>query len=439
MKPDLFDALLEPLSSLPDGLGYAAYGTGEESDFARFNHGKVRQSGSVVQGQLTLRVIDGQRHASASFGLTGDAETDRQRVARACAELVESVALLPEDPHLLLPDEVRNTHQVNDAPPPNALAVVEAICAGAAGTDFVGIYAGGRQWRAFGNSKGQRNWFETSSALLDYSLVYDRDKAIKSSFSGPWNPRALADSIVAARVQLAALALPARTIEPGKYRAFLAPVAVAEIVGLLYRGAFSGQSRQLKVSMLNRMVSGEASLHPSLSMTEDNAAGVGPRFTSDGFVKPEQVHLVVKGQLGDALISPRSALEFGLTHNGSDPHECPVALTVSGGDLDEAEALAELGTGVWVSNLWYLNHSDRNAARFTGMTRFATFWVEDGQIVAPLDVMRFDATLYDLFGDDLEAITTQTHHMPSASTYFSRSTQFVTVPGILVRGLPFTL
>lgn len=43
------------------------------------------------------------------------------------------------------------------------------------------------------------------------------------------------------------------------------------------------------------------------------------------------------------------------------------------------------------TQLWYLNFSDRPGGRITGMTRFASFWVEDGRIVAPLNVMRFDA------------------------------------------------
>ena len=440
MNPETFETLLAPLAdALPAGMAFTAYGTGEESDFVRFNHARVRQSGSVVQGTITLRVIDGQRHAAASFGLTGEISIDQQRMARAAAELVESIPFLPEDPHLLLPDTVQNTTQHDDTPAPDALAVTESICTAAEGTDFVGIYAGGRQWRAFANSPGQRNWFEASSSLLDYSLVLSRDRAVKSSLAGAWSEPALIASIDAAKAQLAALERPSCTIEPGKYRAYLAPAAVAEILGLLSWGAFSGQSQQLKVSMLNRMVSGDATLHPSLSLVEDTASGVGPQFTTDGFVKPGQVDLIVNGSLGAALVSPRSALEFGLTHNGSDAHECPAALTMAGGDLDEADALARLGTGVWVSNLWYLNHSDRNAARFTGMTRFATFWVEDGRIVAPLDVMRFDATLFDLLGSDLEALTSQTRHMPSASTYGSRETDFVTVPGALVRSLPLTL
>ena len=42
------------------------------------------------------------------------------------------------------------------------------------------------------------------------------------------------------------------------------------------------------------------------------------------------------------------------------------------------------------------------------MTRFATFWVEDGKIVAPVDVLRFDDTLYRMLGENLEALTPET-------------------------------
>ena len=88
-----------------------------------------------------------------------------------------------------------------------------------------------------------------------------------------------------------------------------------------------------------------------------------------------------------------------------------------------------------VSNLWYLNHSDRNAARVTGMTR-ATFWVENGEVVAPLSVMRFDESSTSCSGQ-AEAITREVSMIPSTSTYGCRSIS----SGCrgLGRGLTFTL
>ena len=101
--------------------------------------------------------------------------------------------------------------------------------------------------------------------------------------------------------------------------------------------------------------------------------------------------------------------------------------------------LAELGTGIYVGNLWYLNFSDRVACRTTGMTRFATFWVEGGVIQAPIEVMRFDETVYRIFGDNLIGLTREREFLPDPHTYEARSTASARVPGALVEGFTFTL
>jgi predicted Zn-dependent protease len=96
-----------------------------------------------------------------------------------------------------------------------------------------------------------------------------------------------------------------------------------------------------------------------------------------------------------------------------------------------------LGTGLYISNLWYLNYSDQPAARLTGMTRFATFWVEDGEIKAPVSTMRFDDSVYQLLGSQLEALTAE-RELLSASTYSQRNTASNLLPGALVKRLTLT-
>ena len=76
---------------------------------------------------------------------------------------------------------------------------------------------------------------------------------------------------------------------------------------------------------------------------------------------------------------------------------------------------------------------------FAGMTRFATFWVEGGRIVAPIDVLRFDDTLYRILGDQLEALTAETEFILDSSTYRCRSLSSMHLPGALVSELAFTL
>ena len=139
--------------------------------------------------------------------------------------------------------------------------------------------------------------------------------------------------------------------------------------------------------------------------------------------------LIEAGAPAGSLVSPRTAREFGLEANGANGWEMPEALAMAGGDLPAADALAALGTGLYVGNLWYLNYSDRPACRITGMTRFATFWVERGRIVAPIDVLRFDDTLARVLGSSLEALTRETELMLSTDTYRQRSLASMRLPG----------
>ena len=174
-------------------------------------------------------------------------------------------------------------------------------------------------------------------------------------------------------------------------------------------------------------------------MIEDVAGGVAPDFQSDGFRRPSQVSLIENGALSGALVSPRSAKEFGVQTTGANGGESPDSLSVAGGELPTEEVLKALDTGVWIGNLWYLNYSDRSAGRMTGMTRFATFWVENGEIVAPLNVMRFDDTVHRMLGSELEALTVEQELLLSASSYYNRSTASSNLPGALLKDFAFTL
>ena len=75
----------------------------------------------------------------------------------------------------------------------------------------------------------------------------------------------------------------------------------------------------------------------------------------------------------------------------------------------------------------------------TGMTRFATFWVEEGRIKAPVNVMRFDESLYRMLGDNLLDLTQEREHILDAGTYHRRSTSSTKLPGALIKDFRLTL
>ena len=112
---------------------------------------------------------------------------------------------------------------------------------------------------------------------------------------------------------------------------------------------------------------------------------------------------------------------------------------ISPGKLKRENILKELGTGLYISNLHYLNFSDRQAARITGMTRYACFYVENGEIVAPINDLRFDESFYNCWGKNLIDLTDFSEIIPNVSTYFSRGINANKIPGILVDDFNFTL
>lgn len=436
-----FEALADRVGArLSAGEAFTLSLNGERSDFVRFNHGRLRQPGHVEQSQVDLRLLRGRRHVTLTVGLTGNLEVDGVRVDGAVERARTLLPLLPEDPHLLVHESDVRTRAVGADQLPDAAEVVDATLAAAAGTDMVGIYAGGTVYRGFASSWGQRSWYARTSFDLDWSLVHDADKAVKQSFAGEtFDADALSATMATGRERLALLARPSRTIAPGSYRVWLEPAAVEELLGTISWGSFSAMSLQTRQSALQRLYDGKVALDPRVHLSEDVARGVAPDFQADGFIRPPSVPLITAGKAAGSLISPRTAKEYGLQPNGASGSEHPVALRMEPGELADADVLTRLGTGIWVSNLWYLNYSDRNAARITGMTRFATFWVEDGEIVAPLNVMRFDDSVFDLFGDRLEALGARAPVSLNNSTYFERSTGSTTAPGMLLNGFTFTL
>ncbi len=412
----------------------------ETSDFVRFNHGRVRQAGTVRQISVTLRLIVGRRHASQSLTLAGTPAEDRRRIAVALAGLRTVVADLAEDPHLLYASDGTSSRMVRAGALPAAEQVAAAVVEAARELDLVGFYAAGPVCRGFANSLGQRNWHAVESFNLQWSLYHHADRAVQSSYAGfDWSPTDFAARMDDARARLVPLAREPRTLAPGKYRAYLSPTAVAEIAGMLCWGGFGGRARATGQSCLLRMQAGESSLAPIVHLREDIAAGIAPCFQADGFLRPPSVTLVDRGRLADALVSPRTAREFELEHNGAGAGESPEALDMAGGDLPAADVLRRLDHGIWVGNLWYLNFSDRPACRLTGMTRFGTFWVENGAVVAPIAAMRFDDSVYRLLGDRLEALTRERDFLPNPLTYRERAVDSMRLPGALVSELALTL
>jgi predicted Zn-dependent protease len=307
------------------------------------------------------------------------------------------------------------------------------------GVDFTGIYASGEIVRANANSAGQRHWFATETFFLDYSMIAPSEKAVKATLAGQtWDAAKFQAQIEESKAQLQALDRPVKTIEPGRYRTYLAPAAIAEIMGMFSWGGVSESSLRQGGSALAKMREGK-NLSPLFTLKENFSRGTVPRFNSQGEIAPEEVPLITSGKLVNTLVNARTAKEYGLTSNAANGGESLRAPEVATGTLRTEEILAQLGTGLYLSNLHYLNWSDRVGGRITGMTRYACFWVEQGEIIAPIQDLRFDDSLYTFFGENLEAVTQFQAFIADVDTYESRSLGGALVPGALIQDFTFTL
>ncbi len=412
---------------------------GEDTDFVRFNQSRIRQPGHVHQRYLALELIDGQRHAGARLTL-GGGRLDHGHAADVLELLRSRLTELPEDPHLLYNQEPSSTDIDGESCLPDVADVVEEVIAAGAGRDLVGLHSQGGIYRGFANSLGQRNWFATHSFNLDWSFYHEADKAVKCGYAGvEWSSDDFSTRVDTAAEQLDILAREPKTLPTGRYRVYLAPVALADYVGVLSWGGFGLKAHRTQQSSLQRMTTDGIKLKDSVTLTENTRDGVAPNFQAEGFLKPDGITLIDAGAHADCLVSPRSAREYDVETNGAGAGEGAACLDLAAGNMPTTEALQRLHTGVWINNLHYLNYSDRPACRITGMTRFACFWVEEGQIVAPINVMRFDETLYRVLGENLIDLTCEREMILDSGTYGGRGTGSARFPGALVEDFNFNL
>lgn len=414
--------------------------TGETSQFVRFNHAKVRQIGSVTDCQAELTLMANQRAASFSFPLCGDWETDWQAAKSVLQELRQDVAELPIDPYSVLPSGTESSREVHVGRllPPDQVASM--VLPEVAGLDFAGIYGGGRLLRAYADSVGQTHWFETESFALDYSIFTADNQAVKGVVAGSqWDKAAYVAKLANSKRQLERLADAPKPIPKGQYRTYLAPQAIAEIIAMFSWGAVGEAAIQQGESAFGMLRRGEKYLSPAFTLNENFGHGLVPRFNNLGEMAPVEMAIIDAGKLVNSLVNSRTAKEYNKVANGANGSESLRSPEVCPGTLATADILKALDTGLYLSNLHYLNWSDRPIGRITGMTRYACFWVENGEIVAPIENLRFDESLYRCLGDNLLSLTDVQEFIPEVGSYDYRSLGGMWLPGVLVDDFTYTL
>ncbi len=413
---------------------------GEKSQFIRFNQSKVRQSGIIEDAKLELCLINNSRTCSGSFTLSGNINSDELKSFEELSRLRREISGLPRDPFIVLPKDTGSSREIFEGDLLPFDKSVSSLSPSMKGCDLAGIWASGHIYIGNANSSGQRHWFETDSFSLDYSLITLDEKMVKSTYAGnKWNQLEYEKNMSNSISQLHLMERKNKKIKPGEYRTYIAPAGVADIIDMFSWGGVGESSIQQGDSSLCKMRKEAKKMSSCFSLSEDFSSGLVPRFNANGELAPSKLNLISSGNLENTLVSTRTSKEYNVTSNFADENESLRSPAVSPGNLDEDEILKSIDQGIYLSNLHYLNWSDRSGGRVTGMTRYACFWVEGGEIVSPIENMRFDDSIYNFFGDKLESVTNKAHLHPNVGTYDGREVGGVLCPGILLKSFKLTL
>tara|TARA_B100000029_G_scaffold360782_1_gene353714 strand:- start:263 stop:1585 length:1323 start_codon:yes stop_codon:yes gene_type:complete len=413
---------------------------GENSHFTRFNQSKVRQNGFVSDLNLSITLIANNRTCSTSFSVCKNDDEDLKKALFHLNVLRDDIEKLPKDPFIVYPKEGNSSSQNHKGDLLDMGDVVSTLCPIIKDVDLAGIWASGDLFVGYANSKGQSHWFSTESFSFDYSLITESERMVKDTFAGThFTLDNYHSNMVNSINQLKMLEKDPVKIKPGDYRTYIAPAGVSDLISMFsWNGLSEGSIRRGQSAFL-KMQSNNNQLSPCFSLNEDFSTGLTPMFNDNGELAHKNLPLINNGVLKNTLISTRTAQEYKIDSNYAESWEGLRSPVMSTGDLSENNIVKKIDSGVLLNNLHYLNWSDNIGGRITGMTRYACFWVENGNIIAPIENMRFDDTIYNIFGNKLEAVTDKSYFIPNTGTYNGRSFGGSTCPGILLDSFSLTL
>ena len=414
--------------------------TGEESQFIRLNNAKIRQTGLVNDADIHMKMIANGTTCTGSFTLSGNDDIDTKRAKSEIDRMrLESTQIL-KDPYLIKPGGSGSSREVKKSNGLSFNDAVDAILPAIQGVDFVGILSNGKMYRGNSNSLGQEHWFETGSFSLDYSLVAANHQMVKGTFAGTdWDQNEYELYLIQSKKKLELMELSPVKVETGNYKTWFEPAAVSDFLSMFSWNGISEASIQQGCSGFGKMRNDGARLSSKFSISEDFSSGLVPKFNSDGEVSNKELKIISSGELKNTLVSSRTANEYNRTSNFAEAGEYLRSPYMKPGVLDQVDVLKEIDKGLYLSNIHYLNWSDNPSGRITGLTRYACFWVENGEIVGPINTMRFDDSFYNYFGDNLLQVGSKTEFIPNTSTYGNREIGGTTCPGILADSFALTL
>jgi predicted Zn-dependent protease len=453
------DALLDAARRAVRAAGGEALAraVGERSVTARLARSRPTQATDVQRIRVEVLCV---RDGHTGLAVAGRTDDDALAAAarRAHDAAVAAAHAGPGDyPGLSEPAPTRG-HDGFDAAtaaldPRQAADAVEAAlrAAAARGVELAGTWTAGAVTEAIASSRG----LEATDAVTDaqFKAVAVGPRGLRGYAArtavamGSIDPAAVASEAAEKSEASGELADPLAGSAAAELPVVLGPDAVAELLQALGGLAFDGRAwAEGRSALSGRLGHRVAAACVSLSDSV-RVPGTLPRaFDAEGTPKAP-IPLIQDGVAHRVVHDVRSAGRTGggatstghaTTPGGAVSGPLPRNLVLAGGGADdEAELMAPIERGLYVTRLWYVNPLRVKETLVTGVTREGTFLIEEGRIAGPAREVRFTDSVLRMLAAT-EALSSRARLVGTTQFYGPRFAYGVVCPALRAQGFRLT-
>ena len=438
----------ETFSRLPTGSSADARILTSASTTIRFSNGRVRQPHLERSTQVSFRVADGRRLATAT-GSDPSSEGLRKLLdsARTLARIAPLEPKFPgfQAPKGRGPGRLALSRATAKLGPEGATRlaeeILEAATSEAPGARVAGVVHVGRQTLRVANSSGLDRSTESS---VSYASVLverpDQDPPVSGWSEGAhWDAARLAPATLGREAADRMAREPPSAVPPGSYAVVLRGPAVAELLMFLAHLGFAANGEVEGWSCLAHR-RGKTVAPESVTLVDDpTSRATIPRAIDYEGTWARRTPLITKGVAGPVVTDLITAGRLGrpLTGHALPPEApwgdygpMPMNLVLAPGDASEEELVRETRRGLLVTRFHYVRVVDPGRGVITGMTRDGTYVIENGEVVRPARNLRFtESVLTALAG---------VRGIGKARRTYSGGAESVTAPAIATRSFRFT-
>jgi predicted Zn-dependent protease len=408
--------ILEKVVGFSKADGCSVSLNGNDRGNIRYARNSVSTAGEDSNVALGVNAYYGKKSGSATINEFDDASLEK------CVRRAEELAqLAPENPEFMEPlpqqtyggeSKTFSEATAKITPEYRAQAAADSINpAVPKDVTAAGYLQDSRGFGAIMNSKGLYAYNKQTS--VDFTVTMRSNDGTGSG----WAARDLNDVSKLNAAETSRIAIDkavrsrdAKAIEPGKYTVILEPAAAGDLVRLMLnmnaRTADEGRSFLSKKGGGTKL--GEKLIDERVNIYSDpwNDEAPASPFAGDGQAR-KRMDLIKNG-----VVSTLFYDRYWASQKNVAPVPFPGNTIMEGGSASIEDMIKDTKKGILVTRFWYIRPVDPQTLLFTGLTRDATFYIENGKIKHPIKNMRFNESPIIML-NNLETLGKQTRCVTS--------------------------